>query len=136
MELTDGQIQAAVNWWADKVARPKMDNGDDSPAGGIGMMLGMLLVKPVASEQQEVFKAALSKKLKENGTPWLSVDYGPDRLLGEAMEEAGISLHNAPWKTSMSFYDGKVTVSYGYGAPSVQIYPLPEASKEPPCAAQ
>ena len=127
--LSTEQIETAVNWWADAIKRPKFDNGDNSDAGGMAMMLATLAHKAPSAEQIETFKKALADEMASNERIekfGLNSDYGPDGNLAEAMQQAGINpdISSVPWKTNMHFSDGEVTVSCGYGADYVKLYPV------------
>lgn len=117
MQLTTEQIEVAVDWWADVIQQPKFDNGDNSVAGGMCMMLALKNASGVSPEQVEAFKSALSKRLTgEDEYFTLGSDYGPEIVLDDVFSEAGISKSNCPWKTVMYFQNGGVSVSYGYRA--------------------
>ena len=125
-KLTTEQIEKAVNWWADIVQKPKFDNGDKSSAGATCFILATLSrakCEPTADQIIE-FKKNLKTMLENAETlPYMGLfcDYQPESPLSEAAEKSGISKLNFPWKTSMWFRDGKVTVSYGYAAELVEI---------------
>lgn len=36
-------VKVAVNWWANAIANPKFDNGDDSHADGMAFLLAMMV---------------------------------------------------------------------------------------------
>ena len=129
--LNEGQIKAAVDWWANAISNPKFDNGDPSPIGGMCVAMAITLKQGVSPEQVEKFKAELTNQLSDEGVAYhvLNVEYGPDLALGDAMRDSGIPSANAPWKTDMIFCgDGSIKVSYGHGAEYKQIYP--EIEKE------
>jgi hypothetical protein len=125
-KLTTEQIKKAVNWWADVIRSPKFDNGDKSSAGEMGFMLATMArdkCEPTADQIVE-FKKQLGIMLEvSENLPYegLHCDYHPEHLLCEAAEKSGISELNFPWKTSMWFRDGKVTVAYGYAQKPVEI---------------
>lgn len=118
VKLTEKQIKLAIDWWAEKVSRPKFDNGDNSLQGGMAAGMAMLLAKPTNDEQIKIFKIELANLLRTTERAryiGLHVDYHPEQMLADAMEKAGITEENAPWKTNMNFKDdGTVWVSYGY----------------------
>lgn len=122
----------AATWWADKVAKPKFDNGDNSDNGGMAQLLAALGTKPVGIEAREKFISELKSKI-EKRIYWepkyervprmvLSVDYGPDKDLYEAAEAAGVNKMNFPWKTTMWIDKNHVSVSYGYRTPEEILY--------------
>ena len=125
--MSENQIKAAVDWWANVIKGPKFDNGDKSSRGGMTMGLAMLARKAPTDEGVEKFRAELTRLLEAAKEPvWLSCDYGPGGYLADAAEVSGVSQSSFPWKTNMNLRDGKVTVAYGYQAPWETIYP-PEA---------
>lgn len=120
--------QLAAEWWATKVINPKMDNGDTSSLGFMGMMLARKLVEPVSEETKANFIKDLSMRIEgklelDNTYDFiLDVDYGPCRELREAAEIAGLSLNNFPIKTTMWISKNHVSVRYGYGANIEYLY--------------
>jgi hypothetical protein len=129
--LTDEQIEKAVNWWAERIACPKFDGLSQEerkdPANRSYQMaevMASMLVEPIDNSVSDKFKAELRKQLENDYNPYhgLHVDYGPDLILGNAAQAAGVSAHNFPWKTSMYFgEDGTVKVRSGYSAPMETI---------------
>ena len=115
-KLSEKQIKTAVDWWAGAIQNPKFDNGDDSRSGGMSMILATLARTDVSQNQLESFKRALTEAIQENTPRHISVDYGPDMLLGAAMEKAGIPSNMAPWKTTMWLISDGVSVRHGYRA--------------------
>ena len=124
-------IETAARWWAKKlqIRRPH-SNGDSSPASIFACMLADLGTEPVSDAKLEVFVADLAKRvdkdLREHRTCWLSCDYGPCNLLGEAAKKAGINTMNFPYKTHMNISpmggdEYKVEVADGYGRPYVEL---------------
>lgn len=115
-----------ANWWASTFVNPTMDNGDDSPSGMFGMMLASSMVKPVSTEQLEVFKRHIKKSIIESfdttSFRTLGADYGPGFRLREAMEKAKIPIDNCPIKTNMNYSINHVEVAYGYSSPYVFLY--------------
>jgi hypothetical protein len=132
MKLTNDQIEKAVIWWADQIAKPTFkalnDEERKSPenkAMQFAELLATMNVEPVTKEQRLKFMEALRVQLKIEsmfGTLHsLSVDYGPCTVLSNAAKIAEISEDNFPWKTTMIFYDNKVIVSLGYQGTQVEI---------------
>lgn len=127
----------AATWWADQLRRPAVqDNGD---AAQSSMMADLAaLHKPIAREQIMYFESVLHRlladKFKSNWYPGdpqrgsyertVGVDYGPDEILADASERAGIaiSLCRFPVKTMMWINPGEVKVAVGYGAPIKTIW--------------
>lgn len=119
-------VKVAVNWWANAIANPKFDNGDDSIAGGMALLLTMMVnsKSSIGKEQIGIFKKELAEiivaqmKSSWNGECCLGVDYHPDMLLYNAAQKAGINDDMGfPWKTNMCISKDKVSVSAGYAAP-------------------
>ncbi|ACA57539.1 hypothetical protein FDC45_15835 [Clostridium botulinum] len=116
----------ASEWWADKVANTKFDNGDDSSNGEIATCLAVMNTKSVASISKEKFINKLShiieEQLLKEFNIELSVDYRACRELNESAEYAGISKNNFPWKTAMWIGKNHISVSYGYRAKEEYLY--------------
>jgi len=125
------QIEAAVNWWADKLNACKQSGLSEEerrdPANRsyeLAEMLMTLCRPEVSAEQVEKFKQSLATQIEGKKPYCLSVDYGPDMTLGQALRDAAIPITHGtlPIKTNMWLQDGKVEVSYGYGAPIETIF--------------
>lgn len=136
----DNEIRAAVDWWAERLARNEFqDNGDDYQS---------VFATLVASEtdvpnerQLQMFRDILTASIKAKITgagSWnvdepmwgactegrcIGVDYGPEPLLRDAATSAGINTNRFPIKTCMWISPGTVKVSHGYRAQDKQIYP-------------
>lgn len=120
-------VKAAIDWWAEAIQHPKMDNGEDSLAELMAMLGGSSLAKNFSENEIKAFRSTLAAKIisevERHGCIRLSVDYGPDRILSEAGEAAGITSEFAyPCKTSMNVSKDEVTVSAGYAAPHETIW--------------
>lgn len=128
-QLTEEQIEKAVDWWASAIEHPKFDGlsqeerrDPKNDSYQLGEMMATVASKTKTSEQIEKFKLALASLLSsDNFNPYhgLHVDYGPDMTLASAASAAGIdtSITSFPWKTNMWFNDeGNVDVRAGYGA--------------------
>ena len=121
-------IDAAVNWWSERVTgKCTHDNGDRSETSTFAGLLADLMIEPVSNQDTiKQYKESLTKHiLKASGKSnnlCLSCDYSPDFILATAAKEAGISLHNYPWKTTMLITDKEIKVSEGYGQPYQTIY--------------
>lgn len=121
-KLTKKQIELAVDWWSKVIVNPKFDNGADSVQSELACVMARGLVKKISESQMKNFKTALTHILNDlNPVLGLHCDYGPDFNLSKAFGVARISPANAPYKTNMFFRDGKVSVSYGYGAERVEL---------------
>lgn len=121
-------LKKAVKWWSDQVRGNKPhDNGDDSPASRMSMLMADSMRKPVGDVQIGIFEKALEEGLKARFEEWgdnyvyVGVDYSPDVVLSEAAQAAGIGPYNFPFKTMMIFKNGEIWVKEGYGAEPVQI---------------
>ena len=139
--LTSGQIETAVNWWADAIGgEPRHENlrpaermaalRNEPGSGGFGTAVAASMARDSArhhrptSEAMERFKVELRSALAketESGCSLLNVDYGPNELLGKAADAAGIDDSVFPWKTHMWFDGGGVRVRCGYGAETVDL---------------
>ncbi len=132
--LTDRQIEVAVEWWARVLENPKFqtlspeERRDPASRGAAAAeMIATAFHESPLSEQLEKFKEELAKGLRnasKHERRWLSVDYGPCGLLGDAAERAGmvVGIQTFPWKTCMRLDDGRVSVSYGYRAEEETLY--------------
>lgn len=128
-------LNAAANWWADRISRPTFDNlgptrGRDPRETEINTFASLLAGiaatqsgAPSAS-QIDAFKEALVAAIDD--AEWfpnsLCCDYGPDQLLAGAAQKAGIATSRFPWKSGTWFRDGNVEAACGYGAPHEVIY--------------
>lgn len=114
-------IKAAVNWWANAILAPKLDNGEE--LNPLLMMLVGSSRKNYTKEDIKLFKDTLAegiqKEMESSGGRgcYICVDYNPCRILAEAGEKIGVdSMTGYPWKTNMEVSDTRVVVSAGYGA--------------------
>lgn len=130
--LTEEQIDKAASWWADRVCSPRFDGLSDrerqDPANRSYQMaeiMAAMMTERVDDDKREAFIQALSDELRSDDyNPWvgLHVDYHPGPELARAASAAGISHHNFPWKTGLSFYeDGTVKAACGYGQPCEEL---------------
>lgn len=124
--------KVAAKWWADKfrnVGPGNFNNGDSSSAGGMAMIMATMLAMDSEPSAQaiDLFEQKLADTIKEHvesrGSMTLSVDYGPDYILGSLARETGVSTNGFPWKTTMWVEKDKVSVSAGYAAPTKIIFP-------------
>lgn len=128
-------LEAAAQWWADRLVNPKFDNlgstrgqnAEETRVNDFASMLAMVNAErsQVNQERLDAFKQAVVEAV--NSAEWfdgcLYVDYGPDRLLSEAAAKAGIDSSRFPWKSGTWMQDGQVTAACGYGAPREIIFP-------------
>jgi len=114
-----GYINAAVNWWAEAIQHPKMDNGTDE-LSMIMAMFGGVNKRQLTEPELQTFREALAKGIMDqmaySKRVTLSVDYGPDRILGEAGCTIGLGQFDFPCKTVMWITETEVRVRAGYGA--------------------
>lgn len=134
---TEDLINAAADWWVKAIERPKFDNGDPSPTGGMATVLAMLANRPKGNAELEKFRESFVTRLKadfeaDRAPRLIGVDYGPCGWLCEVADQAGCAtrITDWPWKTNMHISDGKVEVSAGYGAEYKTIFPTPEKTIE------
>lgn len=117
-------ISAAVNWWAETIQHPKMDNGDNQMAILLAMFGGRS--RQYTADEIRKFRQALANILTEEmerrGNVTLSVDYSPNHLLGQAGDVIGLSQFDYPCKTTMWISASEVSVRAGYGAPEEVIW--------------
>ena len=106
-------VRAAVDWWANAIQSPVLDNGSD-----INPFLMMFLSgsKNGHSEEEiKVFKDCLANdiliELQERGRCGLSVDYHPCQILANAGSKIGLNgISDYPWKTWMDITEDVVVV--------------------------
>jgi hypothetical protein len=120
-------VTAAIDWWAEAIQHPKMDNGSNSLGSLMAMLGGSSLAKNFSEEEMKNFRSKLAagiiSEIEKYGCAQLRVDYGPDGILYEAGEAAGITNGFAfPCKTYMRVSKDEVTVSAGYAAPNETIW--------------
>lgn len=124
--------EVAAAWWANKlrnITPASFNNGDESSAGGMGMMMAFLVADKRRPEDEKVdaFEKELAEKIKQEveefGRLYISCDYAPDDLLTELAFTHEIETGCFPWKTSMWISKEEVKVSPGYARPAVIIYP-------------
>lgn len=130
--ISQRQIQVAVAWWMNALRSPTFKTLGDEERGNTSSaamelaeaMAGMRAAGRALTEDAiRRFGEKLAESIGRDGFggyPVLSVDYGPCAELAEALEAAGIRsrVDTLPWKTSMRFRDGGVTVCCGYRAPT------------------
>lgn len=129
------QAEVAADWWASKLKKPKMDNGDNSSMGLFFRTMAELSVKPITDEQVLNFKNDLKneliKEMKRN--VWdvcLSVDYHPCKMLYDIAKKNNISDSNLPIKTSLWIKKNAVLASYGYKGDLQVLYSTLEYWKD------
>lgn len=120
-EISDREnVNAAVNWWTEAIQHPKMDNGDD----GLAMIMAMFgghKSRQLTEAELQIFRKKLAESIIDQmnhmSRVTLSVDYGPDVILGEAGAAIGLGQFDFPCKTTMWISEDRVSVSAGCGAP-------------------
>lgn len=119
-------INAAVNWWAEAIQHPKMDNGDDGLSMLMMMLGGCTNSRQLTETELQLFREKLSdgimRQMEHMDHVTLRVDYEPDRILGEAGGAIGLGQFNFPCKTTMWITETEVSVSAGYRAPKQTIW--------------
>lgn len=134
--LTDNQIAKAVEWWMDALRKPEFRTTTDEDRrtgreihGQVAEGMAAKLHVQVEDDKILAFGVALESRIREAlsdprktlvaGEVVLAVDYGPNQLLCDALEAAGIKpgMSVLPWKTTMYVGTKNVRVKYGYGQP-------------------
>lgn len=123
----DGDIQypenimAAVDWWANAIQSPNLDNGTNIDPFFLMMISGNK--KEFSKEEIKAFKDSLasgiSKELESYGRCSLSVDYQPCEILSRAGKKIGLGGLDYPVKTKMRISNQVVEVEEGYGASKI-----------------
>lgn len=131
--LTDDQIRVACEWWAARITRPTFNalrpeerRREDSQPMAVAEIMAASMVEDINEGAVARFQLELAQRLHtDEQARWgIGVDYGPDRILSEAAAAAGIkvTMMTFPWKSFMSFHDGKVEAYCGYGQPFETLY--------------
>jgi len=124
--------EVAAAWWANKlrnVTPASFNNGDESSAGGMGMLMMFLVADKRSPETDKVdaFEKELAQEIesqvKEFEKLYISCDYAPDIFLSDIAVKYGIDCSCFPWKTTMLISKDEVKVSCGCGRPYNTIYP-------------
>lgn len=128
-EVPEAMARAAAHWWAERVdGTAHHNNRGGDLASVFAGILADTMNEPPKVGALERFEEILAEKIMTakyrmmRQSIW--VDYGPDKILAEAAEEAGISCNNFPWKTGMyiDLEKGEITVRIALGEPK-KIYP-------------
>jgi len=125
---TQEQIDAACDWWADRIVEARHDNGDPSGFAGFLADVATMSAPEPTHYQLATFKAALASNIlvaPGNGFGiHIGSDYHPDEVIANAMTVAGIDHIRCPWKSGMWIKsDGTVEAKCGYRAQPVQLCP-------------
>lgn len=132
MNTNEKMIEAAVNWWADKLKTPAVEgiNGDKSSNGSLLALFAqttMLKNGEVSEEKILMFKELMTKLLQDNQKflrVSLSTDYGPEYPLSEVCRDSGVSGIQFPQKTTMHVDFEEQTVTwYQVRGPEGTVWP-------------
>lgn len=126
-------IKTAAKWWADKLGRREPhSNGDNSTRSVFACLLADSGTKAITDEQMVLFTEELERGIQNymdkypHRHTFIGCDYGPDRVLGEAADKAGINYLNFPFKTNLLIeqigdgYTVKVSDGYARGYETIQ----------------
>jgi hypothetical protein len=143
------EVQAAADWWGDRLAHPGQQDCGDAFQNGFAtaLMLTVVMRTPMTADERALFVERLATRIEAHfvatpdwerakGEPnWgsacrvLGVDYGPNLMLASALVAAvGNTRADTlsllwPIKTMMWINPGEVKVSHGYRADPIVIYP-------------
>ena len=122
---------AAVEWWVKKISGEEPhDNGSNDFTSFAACRMADMGRKKITEKQLFVFKEVLRGEIEVSKRKCdcliLGCDYGPDKNLGFAAEQAGINFLNFPFKTWMAIKDDKIEVHEGYAAPEKVIFEITE----------
>ena len=136
---SDRIIYRAVELWCRKLKEPVFDNGDNSHTGLLTNILADNIIQCDKSKIDDLderinkFKEILTKKLialrdDDSGLfpKWLDVDYHPCKILTDSANIANIPLSLFSCKSTVNIEHDKIRASFGYAAPYVYHYPLPD----------
>ncbi len=128
--IVDGDVQypenvrVAVDWWANAIQSPKIDNGANIDPFFLMMISGNR--KEHSKEEIKIFKDSLasdiSEELENYGRCSLSADYQPCEILSRAGKKIGLGGLDYPVKTRMRISNEAVEVVEGYGANTKVIW--------------
>ena len=133
-------IKTAVKWWTDKLRRRSPhSNGDNGAASVFACLLADINAENIQNDKLDLFTTELENGIREAMTRnerfvWLGCDYGPDMVLRDAADKAGINYLNFPFKTNLCIEqigDGySVKVSDGYAQPYESVTPCEEGGRK------
>lgn len=150
--------RAAAEWWATQIGAPTFrvvrDTERDFASDFTEItMLSLAHRHPVSPELgtrfADALEAAITAELDKQAqrialrpdsedqepSTHLGIDYGPDPILADAAEAAGVHTSRFPSKTNMWVSPQYVTASLGYGAPTTLIWSAPDW-RRPTCGQQ
>lgn len=118
----------AADLWRRMVESPIFDNGDRSEQGFFCKAMAESIPTESDEAKLDAFRdrleaALLDESIRPYDRSGLHVDYHPDEILAQAAEGTKIRF---PCKTNMWVYNDHIGVSAGYGAETVNHYPLSE----------
>ena len=120
--------EKASQWWRERIEQPNPadKNVSDSMKGVVE--LGTFLATP-SQENLEYFIDCLEQRIlfaleNSSGEVILASKYGPDGILDEAAEEAGVHRMAFPWGVVMWITPKNVMVRNGEGAEVQTIYTI------------
>jgi hypothetical protein len=127
--LTDKQIEVAVNWWAELLNRGRCTWTEQNKnaelnwdTGKCSLLDALLNQLPQDTGDVSVFKFSLQNELiNEEVVTYIGVDYHPTGDLSRALAMAGFKRSPFPFKTAMYFNKGGVQVRVGYGGETVEL---------------
>lgn len=144
MSAATTAARAAAEWWAEQIGSPvqRLVRPAELDAGSMFAEAGLAALAarhPVPAGAGAVFADELEKRFAEKldriDSVNVGVDYGPDWVLAEAAEAAGIDRSRFPVKTHMWFTKDYVTAALGYGRPVRLIWTHPDWVR-PACGMQ
>lgn len=134
--IPDLIIERAVELWCRKLKAPIFDNGDVSSNGFMGTALATMNIESAKESVSDmdlsidVFRKSLTHTLiaARNSDSYfscyLSTDYHPCEQLSNAADEAKIPHNLFSCKSSVYMYKDRVGASFGYGADTINHYPI------------
>lgn len=126
-------VITATEWWVDKISHPtSFDNGSNSRDGEMASLFAIMLASKSRANLRDdqidnfrnVLKESIQKEIESHGVCSLTVDYGPEGVLGQVAVDTNVDGSLFPWKTHMSVTKDEVKVSEGYGKEYKTIYPI------------
>lgn len=147
------EAEAAAAWWASRLGNATHDVGGREPGerqnSAFAFAVTALAGRTFSDEQREAFRRELADGIEQHLRKWetgtfeggwrpgeprwgsanrsFGCDYGPEPVLREAAERAGITLKSIdlPMKTCMQVNPGEVRVGEGYNAPFADAWRAP-----------
>lgn len=124
--------EACAEWWADKIFGGVAGNNGDGLSSTMAIVAGAQgseakgdrerFVDILAERINQILERMSSHDSDYEALMSLGVDYGPDPILFESAQNAGLSAVTFPWKTYTYVRPSHVTASLGYGAPTTLIW--------------